>query len=206
MNVPYNGKVNIRLVVKRFKDKTFYNVSTFNNYRYSLKPCLLSNASTNGFPFVRYFKNGTIDNIFSCGAEWKSLFDKFEDAEKEAKRLNSLYFDGFRYKPYLKIGELEVHKSELLIKEFLIDKLLSGFENYNGIDFCNVGAGGTQIRMHHKKIIGYTYGRQITILPDYSNINDVILRVADAWIESDKENKVKNELKFIADGEKYGWD
>lgn len=202
MIVPYDGNVNIRLVVKRFKNKTFYYVSTFDNYKYSVKPCVLSEASLQTFPFVRYFDNSG----FSQGASWKRLFDKLEDAENEARRVNSLYFDGFKYKPYLKVEELEEHKVELLIIENLINKLLYGFEGYNGIDFCNVGAGGTQIRLHHKQIKGYTYGDQITILPDYSNINDVAIDVIKTWIKHDTPNNVKRELKFIADGEKYGWD
>lgn len=206
MKEPYDGKVNIQLVVRRFKDRTFYYVSTFDNHKYSVKPCLLSNKSIKGFPFVRFFKDGVFDNTFSRGADWKYLFDTLEDAEKEARRLNSLYFDGFRHKPYLKIKELEEHKKDLLEVENMINKLLSGFENYEGLDFCNVSAGGTQIRLHHKQIKNYTYGDQVTILPDYSNINDVALDVVKVWIRYDTPTKIRSELNFIADGEKYGWD
>lgn len=207
MKAPYDNKVNIRLVVKRFKSKIFYYVYTFDNNRYSLKPCMLSTASIQCFPFVRYFdKDMNLDMSCSMGANWDYLFDVFEDAEKEAKRLNSLYFDGFRYKPFLRIEEIQAHKDQLAVVEKTIDKLLSGFENYNGIDFCNVSAGGTQIRLHHKLIKGYTYGRQITILPDYSNVDDVALEAVKTWMEYDKPSKIKSELRFIADGEKYGWD
>ena len=47
--------------------------------------------------------------------------------------------------------------------ESQINKCLCGFENFQGIDFCNVGAGGIQIRGHHKQIKGFTYGSQPTI-------------------------------------------
>lgn len=204
MDIPYDGKVNIRLVVKRFKNKTFYYVSTFDNYKYSFKPCTLSSASIQSFPFVRYFDNGKA-TTWSQGADWNRLFDKYEDAEKESKRLNSLHFDGFRYKPYLKTEELEAHKPELVKVENLINKLLSGFANYKGIDFCNVSANGTQIRLHHKKIVNYVYGEQITISPDYSNIDDVALLVVKEWINRDNPQDINKELAFIAEGEKYDW-
>lgn len=208
MKEPYDGKVNMRLVVKRFKDKVFYYVHTHgDSSKYSLRPCMLSESSVQGFPSVRFFNEKMkLDTSYSQGVDWKRLFDIYEEAEAEARRLNSLYFDGFRYKPFVSIKELEEHKNEMICVEKLIDKLLSGFENYNGIDFCNVNAGGTQIRLHHKEIKGYTYGDQITIKPDYSNIDEVAIQVANVWIQNDTPSKIAKEKSFIAAGEKYGWD
>lgn len=207
MNIPYDGKVNIKLIVKRYKNKIFYYVHTFDNYKYSFKPCVLSEASIITFPFVRYFNDKMqLDMSYSQGADWERLFDKFEDAEKETKRLNSLYFDGFQRKPYLKIKTLELYKEDLLKIENDINKLLKGFENFQGIDFCDVSANGIQIRGHHKQIKGYTYGTQPTIKYDFSNKNDVVLEFVNMWYQYDIPDKVYKEQRFIADGEKYGWD
>jgi hypothetical protein len=141
MKIPYEGKVNIRLVVKRYKKKIFYYVSEFNNYKFSFKPCMLSKNSIINFPFVRFFNEEMkLDTSYSQGASWKYLFDSFEDAEKEVKRLNSLYFDGFNKKPFVKREILEEYKEDLLKIQNDINKLLKGFDGFNGIDFCDVSA------------------------------------------------------------------
>lgn len=207
MDIPYNGNVSIRLIVKRFKNKVFYYVSEFNNYKYSLKPCMLSPVSILSFPFVRYFDSEMrIDKSCSNGASWKRLFCKLEDAEQEVKRLNDLYFNGFYHKPYLKIEKLEKNKKELLEIEKYITEGLKNFTNFQGIDFCDVSANGIQIRGHHKSITGYTYGKQITIKYDFSNYLECIEKFIDMWSEYDKPKKINSELDFIRDGEKYGWD
>lgn len=207
MKVPYDGKVNIRLVVKRFKSKIFYYVQQFDNYKFSFKPCMLSGCSSINFPFVRFFNDKMkLDTSCSRGADWERLFDSFEDAEKETKRLNSLYFDGFYQKPFIKIEILENHKEDLLKIENDINKLLKGFEDFQGIDFCDVSAGGIQIRGHHKYIKGYTYGDQPTIKYDFSNKDDIVMEFVSMWYKRDNPSNIRSELKFIADGEKYGWD
>lgn len=207
MKVPYNGKVNIKLVVKRFKNKVFYYVSDFNKPKYSFKPCMLSEKSYIDFPFVRFFNEEMkLDTRYSQGADWKRLFDSFEEAEKEVKRINSLYFDGFYQKPFLKIETLERYKQDLLKIENDINKLLKGFENFKGIDFCDVSAGGIQIRGHHKQIKGYSYGDQPTIKYDFSNKDDIVIDFVNMWYKNDKAEAIRKELAFIAAGEKYGWD
>jgi len=207
MKVPYDGKVNIRLVVKRYKNKIFYYVQQFENYKYSLKPCMLSEKSHIDFPFVRFFNEGMkLDTSCSQGADWKRLFDSFEDAEKEVKRLNSLYFEGFYEKPYLRIETLENHKEDLLKIERDINKLLKGFDNFQGVDFCDVSANGIQIRGHHKQIKNYVYGQQPTIKYDFSNQDDIAIEFVRMWQKFDREDEIRRKLSFIADGEKYGWD
>ena len=131
-------------------------------------------------------------------------FDKLKTQKKT--KINSLYFDGFQRKPYLKIKTLELYKEDLLKIENDINKLLKGFENFQGIDFCDVSANGIQIRGHHKQIKGYTYGTQPTIKYDFSNKNDVVLEFVNMWYQYDIPDKVYKEQRFIADGEKYGWD
>ena len=81
-----------------------------------------------------------------------------------------------------------------------------GFENYGGIDFCDVNAGGIQVRIHHNSISGYTYGQQKTILYDFSNIDEIPFEVVREFVRIDVPEAIQREKKFIADGEKYGWD
>jgi len=182
MKIPYDGKVNIRLVVKRYKNKIFYYVQDFDNYKYSFKPCMLSECSSINFPFVRFFNDKMkLDTSCSQGANWKRLFDNFEEAEEEAKKINSLYFDGFQSKPFLKIEILEEHKEELLKIEKDINKLLQGFENFEGIHFCDVSAGGIQIMSK--------YSIQPTIKYDFSNKDDIVIDFVSMWYKNYKAIK-----------------
>lgn len=140
------------------------------------------------------------------GADWRRLFDSFEDAEREVKRLNSLYFDGFQYRPFLKIEKLEKNKEDLIKIEHDINKMLKGFEGFNGVDFCDVSAGGIQIRGHRKQVKGYTYGRQPTIKYDFSNKKDVVVEFVEMRYNNDEDKKIVCENEMIRQGEKWGWD
>lgn len=101
---------------------------------------------------------------------------------------------------------LEERLKDFMYIESQIDKCLCGFENFQGIDFCNVGAGGIQIRGHHKQIKGYIYGSRPTIKYDFSNIEEVICEFIDMWRRNDTSEKIMKEKRFIYFGEKYGWD
>lgn len=87
------------------------------------------------------------------------------------------------------------------IKDMLVD-----FPNYIGCDFCDVSANGIQIRGHHKEIGGYTYGAQITIKYDFSNIEEVADEFVEHWKQLDNPSDVARYKSFLADGERYGWD
>lgn len=87
------------------------------------------------------------------------------------------------------------------IKDMLVD-----FPNYIGCDFCDVNANGIQIRGHHKEIGGYTYGEQITIKYDFSNIEEVADEFVEHWKQLDNPSDVARYKSFLADGERYGWD
>lgn len=172
MKIPFEWKVNPRLLKKLYRYKVFYCVSENSRGKYISSPCFLSDCEWSiDFPFVKFVKKEMeFDEKFSRGTNWKNLFETFEEARKEAKRRNYLYFECFRYKPYLKLEMLKEHLKDFMYIESQINKCLCGFENFQGIDFCNVGAGGIQIRGHHKQISGYTYGSQPTIKYDFSNI------------------------------------
>ena len=208
MKVPFNGNVNARLLKKLYRDKVFYCVRENHLEKYIFSPCFLSDCEWSiDFPFVKFIKREMpFDERFSNGARWENLFETYEEAREEAKRRNYLYFECFRYKPYLKLEMLEEHLKDFMYIESQLDKCLCGFENFQGIDFCNVGAGGIQIRGHHKQISGYTYGSQPTIKYDFSNVEEVICEFIDMWRRNDTEEEIIKEKRFIYYGEKYGWD
>lgn len=206
LDIPFGGNVAPRLLRKLYQKKVFYYVRK--SARFEVRPCVLSNNNwTIDFPFVRFFDDKMcLDMSYSNGANWKNLYDNFEQAKTEARRRNDLYFKCFRHEPYLKLEILDKYKKQLIRIEEEINRGLRNFENFNGIDFCDVNAGGIQIRGHHKKIKGYTYGSQPTIKYDFSNVEQVIHEFVEMWKEYDNPQSVNKELDFIRWGEKYGWD
>lgn len=204
MEIPYNGKVNPRLVCKRYHNTVFYYIESPNGCECKVVPCILE-CSYNSY-FIRKFKDNFILDTSSLHCfNWENLFLHRDQAEKISRKRNKR-IKTFRYMPYLSHKCIEEHFSELLKCENFINKLLDNFENYEGIDFCDVSAGGIQVRIHHKQIKGYTYGHQHTIKYDFSNIEDIPILVASEFIKIDKPEYISAELKFIKDGEKYGWD
>lgn len=141
---------------------------------------------------------------FSQGFLWENIFLDYEEAKKTAKARNTRLFS-FRHEPFISDKMLEEHYDDFKRTETLIDKLLSGFENYDGIDFCDVQASGIQVRIHHKCIRGYTYGQQKTIRYDFSNINEIPFDVVREFIRIDEPSAILSEQDFIREGEKYGW-
>lgn len=201
MKIPFDGNVKPRLLEKLYKDKIFYNV-TSNGYKsgkYSIKPCKLS---TDDYGNVVW----QIIDGYKKYAKWEDIFDIYEVTKEECKRRNQLYKEGFYEIPYVTLDTLEKYKDQMLHIEETINKYLAGFENFEGIDFCDVYAGGIQIRGHCKQIKGYTYGGQPTIKYDFSNAEDVIWEFIKMWGEIDNTESIRSQLAFIRDGEKYGWD
>lgn len=207
MNIPFGGNVSVRLLRKLYKNKVFYYVGRGTNGRFAAKPCVLSDCGWDiDFPFVRVFKDTTsLDMRYNTGVRWRDMFDGFEQAKAEARRRNHIYFECFKYEPYLELDILQEHLKELMYIEEEINKCLVGFENFEGIDFCDVHAGGIQIRGHHKQIKGHTYGSQPTVKYDFSNIEEVISDFIDMWRKTDRPQEIAREQRFIEFGEKYGW-
>lgn len=150
-------------------------------------------------------EDGTLaDYRKSC--KLNNVFAKREDAEIRLADLKKIYVETLRYEPYMKEEMLRENLSKLVYIEKEIEKALEGFENFEGVDFCDVNAHGVQIRGHHKEITGYTYGSQPTIKYDFSNYHEVIQEFIDMWEKADTKEKVASEKRFIRDGEKWGWD
>lgn len=199
MDIPFNRNVSERLLAKYYKDKVFYYVApkSGKSGSYEVKPC---KPSVDSWDNLIWRFDG-----YGQYADWKNIFDIFEIAKEECKRRNDLYSKGFYATPFIKLELLEKYKDEMLRIENMINKYLKGFENFQGIDFCDVSAGGIQIRGHHKEIKGYTYGEQPTIKYDFSNADDVIWEFLKMWGEVDNPRAIARQKAFIADGEKYGW-
>ena len=112
----------------------------------------------------------------------------------------------FQRKPYVKKYTLDKYKDKMLYIQNEINKRLIDYKDFDGIDFCDVCAGGIQIRGHHKKIIGYIYGNQPTIKYDFSNVEEVICEFVEMWKRQDNPKDVESYLNFLRVGEDYGWD
>lgn len=98
------------------------------------------------------------------------------------------------------------HKDMFETIHISIVTALDGFENFDGIDFCDVGAGGIQIRGHHKRVKGYCFGEQVTIKYDFSNSIEAVDEFITMWKAHDNDEALHDYLEFIAFGEKFGWD
>lgn len=182
------------------RDKTFWFVDT---NKYTIYPCKLNRDSYQTITFIK--DDGSMCN-WSIYTKEDYLFDNKSDAEAKLNYIKKIYLETFKHVPFLSLNILEEHLDELIYIENKINEALKSYENFEGIDFCDVHAGGIQIRGHHKQIKGYTYGDQPTLNYDFSNIEECIQEFINMWKYYDTPEKVKNELDFIADGEKYGWD
>lgn len=187
---------------KRLSDnegKTFWYVDT---ERYILKKCVLSPH----YEMLKWIEEDGKLSSWSSGFREENLCSSEPDAQIRLDYLHKLYFDTFKYKPYLKEKLLVEHLEELRCIEKTIAEKLKDYPNFLGVDFCDVSARGIQIRGHHSQIKSYTYGSQPTIEYDFSNYPNIIGEFVSMWEQCDTPERIKNELSFIADGEKYGWD
>lgn len=112
----------------------------------------------------------------------------------------------FDRKPYLKPAIIEEHYDKLMYVQNEVNEKLKDQKGFDGIDFCDVSAGGVQIRGHHKEVNGYAYGEQITIKYDFSNYQEASDQFIDMWKAKDNPKALENYKDFLAQGERWGWD
>lgn len=178
--------------------KVHYYVEDYGN---KIRECTLTNDG-----WIRYIKeNGELYNWKSSYYK-KNLFDNEKDAVLRKNYLQMLYYKLFKYRPFMAEKVLVQHLDKLLFIQSEITKQLQDYPNFDGIDFTDVGVRGIQIRGHHKEIKGYTYGDQIIIKHDFSNYINCIQEFVEMWKEQDVPEKVKEYQRFIAAGERWGWD
>lgn len=209
MNIPFNGKLTYKKLVKYFKHQVFYQIylaGSSKSATWTVAPCILEPATVTPINQVlvkRFDENWKLTR-FSHYSSWENLFLTQKDAQKEAKRRNDLY-KNFDRQPFIEYNILKEHKRDLINIQKNITSSLSDFPNFDGIDFMDVSAGGIQIRGHHKLVSGYTYGDQITIKYDFSNKNEVVTQFIEMWKNNDDTKKVDSYNSFLREGAKYGW-
>jgi hypothetical protein len=108
--------------------------------------------------------------------------------------------------PYIKEATRNNHWYDLIYIEQSITEKLNDYPNFDGIDFSDVSAGGIQIRGFHKEIQGYTFGNQVTVKYDFTNVEECIQIFINMWKKYDVDKYVKWYKGFLKDGDKYGWD
>lgn len=188
---------------RNFLNRVFYHYSINNN---SIRPCIISDGYYDSIHVdVRFFNSEWILSKSTNMVSWELLFESYQEAARYDKHIKKLY-SGFFAKPYINTGILEKHKGQLCYIEKEIGKNLKSYPNFKGIDFCDVHAGGIQIRGHHKDIKNYCFGEQITIKYDFSNYKDAITQFVDMWKSLDNDSFISGYKSFLADGEKWGWD
>ena len=209
MNLPREGTTREQLLVK-WRYRTFYYISQKSkSSEFRIEPCFLdrkypwdvNKPVVNIFDFSNDMQVSTYGRV----VDWSDLYS-WDDAEKQIKHLNKLYRRGFYDRPYVSVDTLEQHKNALVSIERKIKKGLQDYPAFKGVDFCDVGANGIQIRGHHRDIKGYCYGKQVTIRYDFSNMKEVADEFIEMWKTLDTPEQVENYQRFLADGEKYGWD
>ena len=82
---------------------------------------------------------------------------------------------------------------------------LSDCPNFVGVDFCDVGAGGVQVRGHHKDVSSHVYCH-VTLPYDFSNVAQVVEEFIAAWRAADNPEYLHYYQYFLAEGKKWGWD
>lgn len=201
--------INPRLLANLFKGVILYSVEEKTNGYFDIKRYIprkdKQDFGKGYLEVIEVDENLHVKKEYSKFKNLDDLYISFIEA-KEIKRKYNNMISKFDSQPFMNIKMIEEHFEELMFIQNDIHKKLKGYENFLGIDFCNVSAGGIQIRGHHKNITGYTYGEQPTIKYDFSNIKEVISEFVNMWFDYDCDEYISREKDFIAFGEKYGWD
>lgn len=207
MEIPFKGNVKHSLLVKKYKNKILYYVenATGKSSNCKIRPCKISNK-TNDFLSVIFYDINEYGFTTSRHCRWDNLFFTVEEAIQCKNYIDDLRNTGFYSTPFVDVEILKKHKKDMLFIENSIKEALKDFENFIGIDFCDVSGKGIDIRLFHKEIKKYSYGGQPTLYRDFSNIDSVIQECINEWKEIDVPDKILSEKEFIRQGEKYGWD
>ncbi len=211
MKIPFDGKVNSKLMRKALEKKHFFYVNGNTKDGVSIITCVLSDADFDVenplFKIVTTYEDGSehISDI-SYMLDWNMMFDSYGDAKVVVDEYEESIKD-FDFRPYITLYDLLAHKKDFMHIQKKIHEELSDYPNFIGIDFTDVNAdGGIQVRGRHKSINGYTFGKQPTINYDFSNIDDVIEDFVSSWKKADNQEYVDSFNRFLEMGQKYGWD
>lgn len=134
-----------------------------------------------------------------------TAFSRRLESELQKEKMKP-YLDKFLYKPYLRDEVVIDNFETLLYIQSEITSKLKDYPGFKGIDFCDVNAGGIQIRGFHEEIKGYSYGELYKINYDFSNVEEAIEKFVKMWKVMDNKKAIEIKKSFIEDGHKYGWD
>ncbi len=137
--------------------------------------------------------------------KWDHLFETEEEAQETANLYNET-IKCFDHVPLVDIKKLVANRETLIDIQNKINEKLKNHPNFDSIDFCDVGANGIQIRLHHKQIKNYTLSEQATLKYDLSNMKEVIDESVENFIKFDTKDNIRGYKEFLAWGDKYGWD
>lgn len=105
---------------------------------------------------------------------------------------------------YLSEEIVDEHRDDIIHINDEIMKQLEG-TGIDCVDFCDVSAGSIQVRLFHKDVPGYSYA-DVNLSYDWDNIEEVVQDAIEAFKRLDNPEHLSSYKRFIADGEKYGWD
>lgn len=106
---------------------------------------------------------------------------------------------------YLRKPEHREHEKDFSMIRKRITEALKDCENFDGIDFIDVNAGGIQISGIHKEASNYYYVIT-TIRYDFSNVDEAVDEFISTWKECDTPKRIRDFTDFIETCQKYGWD
>lgn len=165
MKIPFDGNVNARLVEQRFKGQVFYSVIDPQGGKdYEIEIGFLRLNGCLKYPMIQPIKHGEVKK-YSQGCSWSMIFENLDDAKKQRKAMNGLYNDEFHKRPFIKREFLTKIKPELIELQYVISIIFDGHEEFDGVRFSDVSAGGIQV---------YAAGYHETIKYDLSNKVSVI--------------------------------
>lgn len=134
------------------------------------------------------------------------LYDTYDKASEAVSRYKSLYYDGFTHMPYADLDFLIKHKDDLLKIQSGIESLLKENKDFDGITFIDRGSEGFQIKAKNKAVKGYYYISSPNIEKDFSDIDSIVNHFVEMWNTYDNKEEVESFSRFVAAGNKYGWD
>jgi hypothetical protein len=109
---------------------------------------------------------------------------------------------------YLKTYDVIDWEYKLHLIRGYINMKLEGYPNFAGVDFCDVRAGGIQIRGHHALLTekyGYTYPEEsVTINYDFSNLQEAAEDFVELWEKYDTKDYIDQAKRMYEDFIRYG--
>lgn len=148
--------------------------------------------------YVQFLRvDGTVDQEEYPCRLW-DVFESKEEAEQRLAEFKKAYVHTFKRRPDVPIEIIHAYESKLRNIEAEIEEALSGYENFDGIDFCWLGwERGIQIRGYHKQIEGFPYGNKVVVNRTCSNAYEGVRKFIAMWKKVDKPSKIASKKRLL---------